>query len=58
MDMSLIDQIFNICIIIIIIIIKKGRQCKAESEWYTPYQYEDPSPTMPTFRQEEEKGKK
>ena len=23
---------------IIIIIIKKGRQCKAEREWYTPYQ--------------------
>ena len=24
-------------IIIIIIIIKKGQQCKAGSEWYTPY---------------------
>ena len=42
----------------IIIIIKKGRQCKAEREWYTPYQSEDPSPTIPTYRQKEEKGKK
>ena len=33
------------------IIIKKGRQCKGES--YTPYQSEDPSPTMPTYRQKE-----
>ena len=30
----------------------------AEREWYTPYQSEDPSPTIPTNRQEEEKGKK
>ena len=36
------------------IIIKKGRQCEAEREWYTPYQSEDPSPTMPTYRQKEE----
>ena len=41
---------------IIIIIIKKGRQCKAEKGWYTPYQSEDPSPTIPTNRQKE-KGK-
>ena len=43
---------------IIIIIIKKGRQCKAEREWYTPYQSEDQSPTIPTYRQKEEKEKK
>ena len=43
--------------IIIIIIIKKGQQCKAGREWYTPYQSEDPSPTIPTYRQKEEKGK-
>ena len=42
----------------IIIIIRKGRQCKAEREWYTPYQSEDPSPTIPTYRQKEEKRKK
>ena len=46
---------FNI--IIIIIIIKKGRQCKAGRESYTPYQSEDPSLTTPTYRQKEEKGK-
>ena len=45
-------------IIIIIIIIEKGRQCKAEREWYTPYQSEDPSPTIPTYRQKEKKEKK
>ena len=42
----------------IIIIIKKCRQCKAERKGYTPYQSEDPSPTIPTYRQKEEKGKK
>ena len=45
-------------IFIIIIIIKKGRQCKAEREWYTSYQSEDPNSTIPTYRQKEEKGKK
>ena len=50
----------RVCIIIIIIniiIIKKGRQCKAEREWYTPYQSEDPSPTIPNYRQKKLKGK-
>ena len=42
---------------IIVIVIKKGQQCKAGREWYTPYQSEDPSPTIPTYRQKEEKGK-
>ena len=41
--------------IIIIIIIKKDRQCKAGR--LTPYQSEDPSPTLPTYRGKEEKGK-
>ena len=40
------------------IIIKNGEQCKAGREWYTPYQSEDPSPTIPTYRQKEEKGKR
>ena len=44
-------------IIIITIIIKRGRQCKAEREWYTPYQSEDDSPKIPTYKQKEEKGK-
>ena len=44
--------------IVIIIIIKKGRQCKAERELCTPYQSEDTTLTMPTYRQKEEKGKK
>ena len=42
-------------IIINIIIIKRGRQYKAEREWYTSYQSEDPSPTIPTYRQKEYK---
>ena len=41
--------------IIIIVIIKKGRQCRAEREWYTPYQSEDPCPKIPTYREKEER---
>ena len=43
---------------IIIIIIKKGLQCKGGRERYTPYQSEDPSPTIKTYRQKKEKYKK
>ena len=43
--------------IIIISIIRKGRQCKAERERLTPYQSEDPNPTTPAHRMKEEKGK-
>ena len=43
--------------IIIIIIIKKGWQCKAGIERLTPYQSEDPNPTTPTHRMKEEKRK-
>ena len=42
---------------IIIIIIKKGWQCKAGRERLTPYQSEDPNNTTPTHRMKEEKGK-
>ena len=42
---------------IIIIIIKKDRQCKAGRGRLTPYQSEDPSPRLPTYRGKEEKGK-
>ena len=44
-------------IIIIIIIIKKDWQCKAGRGRLPPYQYEDPSPTLPTYRRKEEKVK-
>ena len=44
-------------IIIIIIIIKRGWQCKAGRERLTPYQSKDPIPTTPTHRKKEEKGK-
>ena len=44
-------------IIIIIIIIKKDWQCKARRGRLTPYQSEDPSPTLSTYRGKEEKGK-
>ena len=42
---------------IIIIIIKKDWQCKAGRWRLTPYQSEDPSPTLPTYRGKEETGK-
>ena len=41
----------------IIIIIKRGWQCKAGRERLTPYQYEYPKPTTATHRKKEEKGK-
>ena len=41
----------------IIIIIKKDWQCKAGRGRLTPYQSEDPSPTLPTNRGKEEKRK-
>ena len=41
---------------IIIIIIKKDWQCKAGRGRLPPYQSEDPSPTLPTYRGKEEKG--
>ena len=40
-----------------IIIIKKVWQCKAERGRLTPYQSEDPSPTLSTYRPKKEKGK-
>ena len=43
--------------IIIIIIIKKYWQCKAGRGRLTPYQSEDPGPTLPIYRGKEEKGK-
>ena len=44
-------------VIIIIIIIKKDWQCKAGRGRLPPYQSEDPSHTLPTYRGKEEKGK-
>ena len=44
--------------IIIIIIIKKDWQCKALRGRLTPYQSEDTNPTLPTYREKEEKWKK
>ena len=46
-----------VLICFIIIIIRKGRQCKAGRERLTPYQSEDPNPTTPTHRMKEDKGK-
>ena len=40
---------------IIIIIIKKEMQGRERE--MTPYQSEDPSPTLPTYKGKEEKGK-
>ena len=43
--------------LIIIVVIKKGWQCKAGRERITPYQTEDPNPTTPTHKMKEKKGK-
>ena len=45
-------------IIIIIIIIKKGRQCKAEREWCTPYQSNTPAPQYQPIYRKKRKGKR
>ena len=50
-------NISSFSVIIIIIIIKKDWQCKAGRGRLTPCQSEDPSPTLPTYRGKEEKGK-
>ena len=47
----------SVQIFFIIIIIKKDWQCKAGRGRLTPYQSEDPSPTLPTYRGKEEKWK-
>ena len=44
-------------VIIFIIIVKKDWQCKAGRGRLPPYQSEDPSLTLPTYRGKEEKGK-
>ena len=43
--------------IIIIIIIKNYWQSKAGRGRLTPYESEDPSPTLPTYREKEKKWK-
>ena len=52
-----VDWTWDIHIIIIVIIIKKDLKCKAGRGRLTPYQSEDPSPTLPAYRGKEEKGK-
>ena len=51
------NRMGNSSFVIIIIIIKKDWQYKAGRGRSTPYHSEDPSPTLPTYRGEEEKGK-
>ena len=44
-------------LLLLLFIIKKDLQCKAGRGRLPPYQSEDPSPTLPTYRGKEEKGK-
>ena len=53
--MLLNENLMNL--ILIIIIIKKDWQCKAVRGRLTPYQSEDPSSTLPTYRGKKEKWK-
>ena len=41
----------------IIIIIKKGRQCKDDTEWCTPYQWKTAAPQYQTMDRKKRKGK-
>ena len=51
------SEAFRATFIIIIIIIKRDWQCKAGRGRLTPYQSEDPIPTLPTYRGKKKKGK-
>ena len=48
-------MLYNLYIIIIIII--KGRQCKAEREWYTPWGPKTPAPQYQPIDRKKRKGK-
>ena len=43
--------------VLLLLLLKKGWQCKAGRERLTPYQSEDPNPTTLIHRMKEEKGK-
>ena len=53
----LVNRLQNERQIMMIIVIKGGRQCKAGRERFTPYQSNDPRPTKPTSGMKEVKGK-
>ena len=44
-------------LLLLLLLLKKGWQCKAGRERLTPYQSEDPNPTIPTHRMKEEIGR-
>ena len=46
-----------VLLFLLLFIIKKDWQCKAGRGRLPPYQSEGPSPTLPTYRGKEEKGK-
>ena len=56
--LRLLMSYFDLFHYIIIISIKKGRQCKAEREWCTPYQSEDPAPQYQPIDRKKRKGKR
>ena len=50
-------SVLGLLLFLIIIIIKRDWQCKAGRERSTPYQSEDPNPTIPTLERKKRKGK-
>ena len=57
LEMKCLRSLVGVTRMDIIVIIKKDWQCKAGRGRLTPYQSEDQSPTLPTYRGKEEKGK-
>ena len=58
--LEIIHQLINLYIsllLLLLLLLLKHWQCKAGRGRLTPYQSEDPSPTLPTYRGKEEKGK-
>ena len=47
----------KLSVLLLLSLLLKGCQCNAGRERLTPYQSEDPSPTIPTHRMKEDKLK-
>ena len=56
-SIEFVAYVYVLIFFVIIIIVKKDWHWKVTRERLTPYQFEDPNPTIPTHRMNEEKGK-
>ena len=52
-----VKYVLDVGLLLLLLLLKEDWQCKAGRGRLTPYQFEDPSPTLPTYRGKEEKSK-